>query len=112
MSLAGLSDTAILAEMGERIRRERLNQNRTQSELAASASVGLNVVKRLESGSGCTLASLIRILRSLGRLDQIDSFLPEPGVSPLELARLEGRRRKQASGKRGRHRTAGESDGR
>lgn len=107
-----MSDTAILAELGERIRRERLNQNHTQGELAASAGVGLNVVKRLEGGRGCTLASLIRILRSLGKLDQVDAFLPEPGVSPLELARLEGRRRKQASGKRGRRRAAGESNDR
>lgn len=112
MNPADLSDSAILAELGGRIRRERLNQNRTQAELAASASVGLNVVKRLETGDGCTLTSLVRILRALGTLDRLDSFLPEPGVSPLELAQREGRKRKQASGNRGRHRRTGEADGR
>lgn len=112
MNLAELSDSAILAELGDRLRRERLNQNRTQTDLAASASVALNVVKRLESGGGCTLPGLVRILRALGKLDQLDSFLPEPGVSPIELARLEGRKRKQASGNRGRRRHSGDTDGR
>ena len=112
MNLTELSDSAILAELGERMRRERLNQNRTQAELAAAASVGLNVVKRLETGGGCTLPSLVRILRALGKLDELDRFLPEPGLSPLELARLEGRKRKQASGNRGKHRQARDSDGR
>lgn len=104
MKTSGMSDGAILVELGERMRRERLNQNRTQNELASAASVGLNVVKRLERGDGCTLSSLVRILRALEKLDQLDSLLPEPGVSPLELARLAGHRRKQASGNRGRRR--------
>lgn len=111
MYTSGMSDSAIVAEIGERVRRERLNQNRTQIELAASSGVGLNVIKRLEGGNGCTLTSLVRILRALEALEQIDNFLPEPGISPLELARLAGRRRKQASGNRGRGRKKENRDG-
>jgi hypothetical protein len=48
------------------------------------------------------LGNLIRILRSLGKIDQLDALLPEPGISPLELARFSGRHRKGASGRRGR----------
>lgn len=101
MDISELSDSAILTELGGRIRRERLNQNRTQAEVAITSSVALNVVRRLESGDGCTLGNLVRIMRALGRLDSLDNFLPSPGVSPLELARLGGRMRKQASGGRG-----------
>ena len=107
MEFSSLSDSAVLAELGERIRRERLNQNRTQAELAADARVGLNVIKRLETGDGCTVSSLIRIARALGEIDALDSLFPEPGVSPLQLARLAGRRRKQASGGRGRRKGSG-----
>ena len=96
------SDSAILARLGDRIKQERLNQNLTQANLAQNAALSLIVVRRLENGRGCTLENLVRILRSLNKLDQLDLFLPEPGVSPLELARLAGRRRKEASGKRGR----------
>jgi transcriptional regulator with XRE-family HTH domain len=91
-----------LEVIGTRAKQERLNQNRTQEELAESAGVGLNVIKKLESGEGCTIRSLIRILRSLVKLNQLDLFLPEPGISPIQLAKLAGQQRQEASGKRGR----------
>jgi hypothetical protein len=102
MNLAGASDAAILSMVGDRIRTERLNQNRTQTEVAKAGGIGVIVIKRLENGQGCLLGNLVRILRSLGKIDQIDALLPEPGISPLELARLSGRLRKGASGRRGR----------
>ncbi len=104
MNFGEISDSAVLTELGERVRQERLNQNRTQTEIAETARVGLNVIKRLESGEGCTLSSLVRILRALGKVDELDNFLPAPGISPIELARLAGKKRKQASGNRGRRR--------
>jgi len=100
-----MSDAAVLGAIGDRVRRERLNQNRTQSEVATHSGVGLNVIKRLENGRGCNLSSFVRILRALGKLDHLDLFLPEPGVSPIELARMSGRQRKEATGKRGRRST-------
>ena len=102
MEFSAMSDSAVLAEFGERVRRERLNQNRTQAELASAARVGLNVIKRLETGNGCNLSSFVRIARALGNIDALDTLLPQPGVSPIQLARLAGRERKQASGGRGR----------
>lgn len=100
--MLGTSDGAILETIGERVRQERLNQNLTQASLAQKAGVSLIVIQRLEGGRGCRLENLIRILRSLNKLDQLDLFLPEPGVSPIELARLAGRQRKEATGRRGR----------
>lgn len=96
-----MSDAAILKVLGSRVKQERLNQNRTQEELARAGGVGLNVTKKLESGEGCTLGSLLRILRVLGKLNQLDMFLPEPGISPIQIAKFAGRQRLEASGKRG-----------
>ncbi len=98
----GASDGAVLETIGERAKQERLNQNLTQVSLAKKAGVSVIVVQRLERGRGCTLQNLIRVLRSLNKLEQLDLFLPEPGVSPIELARLEGRQRIEATGGRGR----------
>ena|ERR1041384_5543669 len=104
MNFAEISDNSILDLLGDRIKRERLNQNRTQIEIGMTAGVALNVIKRLENGRGCTLSNFVRILRALGKLDHVDTFLPDPGVSPIQLARLSGRERKEASGKRGQSR--------
>ena len=101
MKLLGMSDKAILAELGERVHRERLNRNTTQVELSRRAGVARTVVQHLESGNGCSLGGLVRILRALGLLDQLDAFLPDPGPSPLQLAKLRSKQRRRASGQRG-----------
>ena len=107
MGIEELSDKAAMALIGERIQRERLNQNMTQAELAERAGLGARTVRSLEAGQKPTVETLIRALRGLGKLGTIDAFLPEPGRSPLQLAKLQGRERQRASGRRG----AGKKDG-
>ena len=96
------SDNAILEAFGERVKQERLNQNTTQKDLSRLAGLSLIVIQRLEGGRGCSLRNFIKILRPLGKLAQIDLLLPEPGISPIDLARRDGMQRKEASGRRGR----------
>lgn len=102
MDFTIMPDPAILRIVGDRLRQERLNQNLTQIELAGRSGVGRIVVQRTEAGKGCSLRSFVRLLRTLGKLDHLNSLLPEPGISPIDLARLSGKRRKEASGNRGR----------
>jgi hypothetical protein len=68
----------------------------TQIALMQRAGVARIVVQRLEGGYGCGLENLVRVLRALGALDALDAFLPVPAVSPLQLAKLQGRERKRA----------------
>lgn len=104
MNYSEQSDAAILGTIGNRAKQERLNQNQTQEDVARRSGVALNVVKRLESGEGVNLGNFVRILRTLGKLEQLDLFLPEPGISPIQLVKLGGHQRQEASGKRGRRR--------
>lgn len=105
MKLSSLSDMAMLKELGERVRRHRLNLDVTQEALAVQAGVGRSVIQKIEQGETCRLDRWLHVLRALGVLDQLDAFLPDPGISPLQLARLRDRERQRASGKRG---TAGD----
>ncbi len=102
MKFSFMNSQAVLKEIGVRIRRERLNQNITQVALARLAGVSRRVILDLERGKGCGLSSLIEILRALQKLDQLDTFLPDPGISPLQLAKLRGHERQRASGRRAR----------
>jgi putative transcriptional regulator len=99
MDLYSLSDKGIEEELGRRIRMLRLRKNVTQKELAEAAALSLNVIKSLESGSG-KLSSLIAVLRELGALDHLNSFIPEPAISPIQLAKMQGKGRERASGER------------
>ena len=91
----------ILREVGARLRGFRLQRNVTQAELAETAGVGHATVKRAEAGESILLESLVKILRALGRVEALDSFLPEPLVSPIRLADQRERRRRRARGSRG-----------
>ena len=100
MKFATMNNQAALGEVGSRVRRERLNQNITQAALATHAGLSRRVIVDLESGKGCSLSSFVEILRALRKLDQMDGFLPDPGLSPIQLADLQGKERRRASGGR------------
>jgi len=99
MNLSTMSDAAVLKELGERVRRYRLNLDVTQEALSESAGVARSVVQKIEQGETCTMAGWLRVLRALGVLDQLDAFLPDPGISPLQLARLQNHVKQRASGR-------------
>jgi putative transcriptional regulator len=97
MQYENMSDAAILGEIGRRLRRERLNRNLTQAELAKRIGVGRRTLQNSEDGEVTTLATLVAILRGLDLLGQLDKFIPDPPLSPIQLAKLQGRRRQRAS---------------
>jgi len=100
MSFVSHTDKEILAELGRRLGRYRLQQNVTQEDLARAAGVSTRTIRNAEGGADTQLSTVVRILRALGRLDALDAFLPRPGVSPMELLRTGGVERKRARGSR------------
>ncbi len=99
MSYDDMNTQGVLAEIGFRIKRERLNANIKRETLAHDVGVSLIVLSHLENGKGCTLANLVKILRGLNLLHHLDAFIPDPGFSPIQLAKLRGKVRQKASGK-------------
>jgi putative transcriptional regulator len=101
MDFYSLSDKGIADELGRRMKALRLRRNITQKELAEATTFSVNAIKSLESGRG-KLSTLIAALRELEALDQLDNFIPEITISPLQLAKTQGKVRKRASGERAR----------
>lgn len=98
-----MTDAAVLAALGERLARRRLDQNRTQAALATEAGVSRSTVARLEAGESSQMTNLVRVLRALGLLGRLDAAVPEPVPSPLaQLRSAEPRRRRASSGTPGR----------
>lgn len=91
-----ITDEAVLAELGKRIARTRLERNVSQASLAAEAGVSKTTLERLERGGGIQLESFIRILRALGQLDRLDVVVSEPLPSPIERLETRGRQRRRA----------------
>jgi transcriptional regulator with XRE-family HTH domain len=96
------TEPEIRLELGRRIAHQRIKKNITQAELARKSAVGIATLKRLESGDGATLSNFIRVLISLGFVDDLSSLAVESTLS-IEAFELqnEASTRKRASQNRG-----------
>lgn len=96
MVIASKTDAEILLEVGARLRTYRLQMNLSQAELAVRAGVNRTTIRDMESGQDSQLSTLVKLLRALGRLGDLDAFLPAPSVSPIQLMKLQGKPRQRA----------------
>lgn len=94
-------DSVILEELGNRLRRARLDRNLNQARLAEEAGIGRTTLQRIEEGKSSSLVNLIRILRALDLLDGVDRLVPEPSPSPIDELKRRGRQRQRAGSPRG-----------
>jgi transcriptional regulator with XRE-family HTH domain len=93
---ASMSDKALIEQIGAYIKHHRLQQNKTQEEVAGEAGISRSTLSLLERGETVTLTTLIQVLRVLDQLHVMDSFKVNETVSPLTLAKLEKEKRKRA----------------
>ena len=89
-----LEAVTLLRFLGDRLRRLRLAQNRSQEELAAASGIGMSTLKRLERGQGCHLSALAEVLVQLQVKDRCEEFLDElvQDARPEDTSRLRASR--------------------
>jgi transcriptional regulator with XRE-family HTH domain len=95
-----LSDPAILEQLGEFVKQTRLQQNKTQQQVAIAAGINRSTMVQIEKGAGGTLLSFIQVLRALEQLQIFEHFEIKQQFSPLQLAKLEQNKRQRASTKK------------
>ena len=64
-----LADPIILEKIGNHLKQNRLKQNITQQSLSEASCVSLSSLKNIEKGEIRSFDSLLRVLRTLGKLD-------------------------------------------
>ena len=94
-----IGNAAILAELGERIKRGRMDMRLTQKEFAEKAGISTRTLSVAENGGDLRMDSLLRILRVLGYLENLNTLLPEMVINPADYADL-GKKRQRVSKKR------------
>ena len=95
-----MSDKALVKQIGAFITYHRIEQDKTQDALAADAGISRSTLSLLERGETVNLSTLIQVLRVLDQLKVMNAFVVQETLSPLELARLEKKKRKRVTGKR------------
>jgi transcriptional regulator with XRE-family HTH domain len=89
------TNSELQAELGQRLRRLRLQRNMPRAELAEKAGVAAGSIAKAEAGEDIRLSTLLGLLRVLGGLDQVLQLIPVSQVSPLDAVDL-GHERKNA----------------
>ena len=83
--------------IGRAIRDFRIDAGYSQDEVALRTGLSRSAVQSLESGGGSRLATMIRTLRVLDRLDVLDELVPRSEPTPMELLAERRRRRPHAA---------------
>lgn len=87
----------------ERIRKERISIQMTQSELAQRAGVAVNTVSNLEAGRNVGFEVVVRIAMVLGRAGELESLFMPKLESLYDLRRYEQNATRQRIKKRSSH---------
>ena len=90
------NNSAVLSELGVRIKRNRIDMQLSQQDFAAKAGISTRTLSAAENGEDIRLSSLLRILRTLNCLENLELLLPELAFDP-ESYRTLGRERKRIS---------------
>ena len=93
------SPAAITEELGRRLKQARLNADLTQKEVANLAGVSRKTVLNAEKGK-VQLEALVAMMIALDLSHQLDQFIPIQNISPIQLSKLQGKKRQRASGQR------------
>ena len=96
-----MSDSRILELLGSFIQQNRLEQNKTQQQVATAAGMNRSTMVHIEKGDGGTMLSFIQILRALELLQLFENFEIKQQISPLQLAKMEHQKRQRARVKNG-----------
>lgn len=91
-----MSDIAIINKIGKFIKHTRLEQNKTQAQLAEEAGINRWTVSQFENGESVTISTLIQIMRVLDLLHLLEIFEIDEKISPIEYAKLKEKKRRRA----------------
>lgn len=109
-SFAAMSDKALIEYIGAFVKHHRLEQNKTQDELAAAAGISRSTLSLLERGETVTTTTLIQVLRVLDQLSVLSTFEVRETISPLALAKLQKEKRQRARNKPGKDKSTENTD--
>ena len=88
-SYTTMTDKEVMRDLGQRLK--ALRGRRSQEKAAKLAGLSRQTVSRAELGDNPTLGTLVRLLRTYGRVNALESFIPLPEVSPMTLLKAKRR---------------------
>lgn len=86
-----MTNEALLQYVGKQMRQMRINARLSQQQLAERAGISRSTITQVENGKGMKMESVIAILRVLNKLEILNNFETQALVSPLLIAKFQGK---------------------
>jgi len=96
-----MTNEALLQYVGQQMRQMRINARLSQQQLAERAGVSRSTITQVENGKGMKMESLVAMLRALNKLEILNNFETQALVSPLLIAKQEGKTPKRIRSRHG-----------
>ncbi|PWK50101.1 helix-turn-helix transcriptional regulator [Pleionea mediterranea] len=90
----------IIEKIGQKLQQTRLDANLSQEQVAKSADISRRTLVQAETGHSTSLSTIVKILLALKAEDLLQPLMETASISPVELAKLKGRKRQRATGER------------
>ena len=96
LDYSSASSEAVERALSERLDAIRLGQNISQTQLAEKSGVSRRTLTRLAAGEGVSFDTFIRVMQALGLSSQLEAFIPDPSIRPMERVKFDGAERQRA----------------
>lgn len=97
MSLKFYSESALVAELGQRLREHRLRRNMLQKTLAEKAGISVSALKKLENDGKVTLESFMKVVFALRLEKEMMALFMLPALSIAQVEALKAPTRQRAA---------------
>lgn len=94
-NIYAFTDLGIVGLIGNFIKKQRINQQKTQQQLAKAAGVHRFTIGQIENGEPISLMSLIQIMRALDQLYFFEHFDKNEPISPIQMAKIQKKQRQR-----------------
>lgn len=80
-----LSNTEIKKELGNLLRKHRIELGYSQNDLAKKSGVSVHSISNIENGNDFTIENFLNILRALDLLESFSTIIPDVASNPYDI---------------------------
>lgn len=91
------SDKEIFIELGQRLKKIRLNKNLTQKEVAKKTGIDRATISQIENGKPTLLSYFLKLVKLYDKLEDFLDVFYTPDISPMEMYEVMKKKRKRAT---------------
>ena len=92
-----LTPAEIALTLGKRLQKQRIQQNKTQAQLAQHIGVSTPTISNLENGKNTSLETFINVTLALGLSQELEKLFTPPSLTIAQLEKLQKPARQRAS---------------